>query len=291
MKTEELGRAIEDWKYYMIEEDLAERSIITYTTALYQLWEFLKSSGYEELTRGSLIDYKSYLNQKRTAGEIKVATVNTRILGIDRFLSDMECGLGDFKLKTERVQQTFMNNDLITPEEFKCMIEKARELGLYRESLILKVLGMTGIRVGELSFFTVEAVREALKTLSITVVNKKKERVIIVPKELSKELLAWAYMNRIESGILFPNKTETGVVDRTWISRNFEKVAKACGINKPCNPHQFRHLFAQTYIDKFKDPIALADLLGHSSLTTTRRYLHKSIKENSRAISSLYSER
>lgn len=289
IKVSDLPNEIEEWKLYLKEDGLSNNSIRTYTTALFQLFKFLNKKGYEELTKSSLIAYKEELDNQRKNGVIKVTTLNTKILGIDRFLLDMNTELGNFRLKTERVQQRFMLEDRLTSDDLTKLVKRALERKDFRDAMIMKTLAKTGIRVGELSYFTVESIQKALDCQCISIINKKKERIIVVPKKLCHELLNYAENNRIESGMIFPNRKGTGVTDPGHMARRFRKIALECNVNpKYCNPQNFRKLFATTYLQQTNDLIGLSDLLGHSNLATTRIYLHKTIKENNQAITELF---
>lgn len=291
MKVEDLPFLISKWKNQLEKEELADNSIKVYLTALDQLTTFLEENNYSDLTEETLLIYKNFLLKKRKDEEIKTSTINTRIIGIDRFLSDINTDLGQFRLKTERVQQKFMVEDRLTLEDLTKLIHRALEIGNLRDAMIMKTLIKTGIRISELSFFTVESVTEALKNQCIPIINKKKERIIIVPQDLCQELLEYSKKNKINAGMIFPNKKGTGITDRAHLTRRLKKIAKECGVNPNyCNPHNFRKLFATTYLDRTNNLVELSDILGHSNLATTRMYLHKSINENSQQISNLFKE-
>lgn len=291
MKVEDLPFLISKWKNQLEKEELADNSIKVYLTALDQLTTFLEENNYSDLTEETLLIYKNFLLKKRKDEEIKTSTINTRIIGIDRFLSDINTDLGQFRLKTERVQQKFMVEDRLTLEDLTKLIHRALEIGNSRDAMIMKTLIKTGIRISELSFFTVESVTEALKNQCIPIINKKKERIIIVPQDLCQELLEYSKKNKINAGMIFPNKKGTGITDRAHLTRRLKKIAKECGVNPNyCNPHNFRKLFATTYLDRTNNLVELSDILGHSNLATTRMYLHKSINENSQQISNLFKE-
>lgn len=291
MKLEDLPFLISKWKNQLEKEELANNSIKVYLTALDQLTTFLEENNYSDLTEETLLIYKNFLLKKRKDEEIKTSTINTRIIGIDRFLSDINTDLGQFRLKTERVQQKFMVEDRLTLEDLTKLIHRALEIGNLRDAMIMKTLIKTGIRISELSFFTVESVTEALKSQCIPIINKKKERIIIVPQDLCQELLEYSKKNKINAGMIFPNKKGTGITDRAHLTRRLKKIAKECGVNPNyCNPHNFRKLFATTYLDRTNNLVELSDILGHSNLATTRMYLHKSINENSQQISNLFKE-
>lgn len=120
MKIEDLEKAIEDWRQQLIEEDLERLTIRSYMTSLYQLKSFLEDHQCKDLTKEGLIDFKNALIKKREAGEYKTSTINTRLLGIDRFLNDN--GLSALKLKTERIQQKFMLEDRLAIEDLSRLV-------------------------------------------------------------------------------------------------------------------------------------------------------------------------
>lgn len=134
----------------------------------------------------------------------------------------------------------------------------------------------TGIRVSELSTITVSEVKKGIAT----VYNKGKERKVLIPRDLQVKLLHFIRKQRIKTGLVF--QTAKGkAVDRSWIWREMKKLCDRAEVNKDkVFPHNLRHLFARTYYILYKDIVKLADILGHSSIETTRIYLKESYMEH-----------
>ncbi len=139
---------------------------------------------------------------------------------------------------------------------------------MVRIEYILLTLGMTGIRVGELAFITVESLKEKMVRIQF----KNKERVILLPKTLRKLLEQYFRNQKIKEGSIFVTRTGKAM-DRRNIWVQMKKLCQGAGVlASKVFPHNLRHLFARCYYEKEKDLVRLADHLGHSSLETTRRY-------------------
>ena len=136
--------------------------------------------------------------------------------------------------------------------------------------LIMKILAMTGIRIEELSFFTVENV----KTNYIPVRNKGKERSIIIRQDLAREIRQYCRDKGIKSGAIFFCKTKGKMMAKSTIWRRMQKIAGVAKVKKnKVHAHSFRHLFAKMFLGEYNGNIAeLADIFGHSSIETTRIY-------------------
>jgi site-specific recombinase XerD len=142
--------------------------------------------------------------------------------------------------------------------------------------MIIQTICATGIRVSELSAITVSSVKKAVATIY----NKGKERQILIPRDLQVRLLNYIRKQGIKSGFVF--QTSKGkAVDRAWIWREMKKLCEVAGVCKDkVFPHNLRHLFARTFYTMYKDIAKLADILGHSSIETTRIYLKESFAEH-----------
>jgi len=139
----------------------------------------------------------------------------------------------------------------------------------------METLCSTGIRVSELEYFTVERLRSG----RIQVQNKGKNRMILMPKALKQKLLLYIRKMNIKSGYIFATKSGR-CVDRSNLWREIQIVCKEAGVNTQKGfPHNFRHLFAKVFYSVQKDIVKLADLLGHSSLETTRIYTASSFTD------------
>lgn len=152
--------------------------------------------------------------------------------------------------------------------EYERLVLEARKRGKVRMEYLLQTIGMTGIRVGELAFITVEALREKLVRIQF----KSKERVILLPKSLRNMLERYCRRCKIRSGSIFITRNGRPL-DRRTIWAEMKKLCQGAGVqDSKVFPHNLRHLFARCYYEKEKDLVRLADYLGHSSLETTRRY-------------------
>lgn len=218
-----------------------------------------------ELSKDLVMKYKSHLIESLGSTN----SVNTNIVEVDRFLKWLD--LRDFCVKKVKMQAKSSVEDILTREDYKRMLRKAKEKGDMRMFYIMKILGMTGIRVAELSFFTVES----LENEGITVFNKQKEREILLQQDLRRELRHYAKEQGIKKGYLFPSPVCEGkMLTPQCIWKNMQNLAGTARIKKKkAHAHSFRHLFAQIYLEQFpSNTPQLADIMGHNSLETTRKY-------------------
>ena len=145
----------------------------------------------------------------------------------------------------------------------------AEQRGNKRLSLILQTICGTGIRVSELQHITVEATRCGEATVSC----KGKTRSVFIVKELKQKLLRYAAEQGIRSGMIFVTRTGRAV-SRTNIWREMKSLCREAGVNpEKVFPHNLRHLFARVFYSIEKDIAKLSDVLGHSSINTTRLYI------------------
>lgn len=155
------------------------------------------------------------------------------------------------------------------------MLDYAKRTGRKKYYMLMRVLAGTGIRVGELKYITVEAVRAG----NTDVYNKGKLREIFVPNELSEALLEYCREEQIHTGILFEG-SKGEAISRNAVWQMLTKLAVRAGVDKrKVNPHSFRHLFAKTYMSKYGNLAELGDILGHSNLETTRIYTITTVEE------------
>ena len=148
------------------------------------------------------------------------------------------------------------------------MLTAAKAEGNQKLYLLMQTICATGIRVSELKYVTLEAIKSGRADVNM----KGKLRVIIIPKDLCKMLKKYAYEQRITSGSIFVTKTGRPL-DRTNIWKLMKSLCESAGVDKAkVFPHNLRHLFARTFYSIEKDIVRLADILGHSSVNTTRIY-------------------
>lgn len=259
---------LEEFRIYMEERENAPATISKY---LRDIRTFLKYAGENaEINKEILLSYKEWLIENYS-----VNSVNSMLVALNQFLSYME--LGRLKMKRIRVQrQDFMSmGKELTKEEFYILLENAKRQNKKQLVMIMETMCATGIRVSELKFFRVESVKSGI----VKIWNKGKYRFVILPQLLRQKLLRYIKKEKISSGIIF--RTRNGrEKDRSNIWREMKRLAEDSGIElQKVFPHNLRHLFARTFYRKTKNLINLADILGHSSLETTRIYASDGIKE------------
>ena len=146
--------------------------------------------------------------------------------------------------------------------------------------MIMETIAETGIRISELSFFTVKQVKQG----KIEVHNKGKYRVILLTKRLKMKLLYYIKKQKIESGIVFCTRTGKAI-DRSNVWREMKKLEQQARISgEKIFPHNLRHLFARIFYQETKNLVILAEILGHSSLETTRIYTMETIEKYQRLL-------
>ena len=179
-------------------------------------------------------------------------------------------GRGDLKVKLLKVQKAVYSRPEreMTEKEYEGLVRTAKRLGDLRMSMLLQTIGSTGIRISELKFITVES----LETGRAEIYNKGKSRVVLLPVELTRLLKKYCRKAGIRIGSIFITR-QGNPLDRSNVSKKMKQLARAAGVDAAkVFPHNFRHLFARTFYNIEKDVVRLMDLLGHSSISTTRIY-------------------
>lgn len=179
-------------------------------------------------------------------------------------------GWGDIIVKLVKVQKALFRDEAkeLNIKDYKQLVRTAERQGNTRLSLLIQTICATGIRVSELKFVTVEAVRKG----KAEVFNKGKRRMIFLPVKLCHILKRYIQKRKIESGAVFVTKTGNPL-DRSNIWRYMKSLCEKAGVDPlKVFPHNLRHLFARMFYAQEKDAYRLADILGHSSINTTRIY-------------------
>ena len=227
------------------------------------------------LSKLLLIEYRDRLREKK-----KAQTVNGYISAINAYLEFAR--RKDLKMKLLRVQRrSFLDESReLTQDEYKRLLNAAQSMNNERLYYLMLTLCGTGIRVGELKHITVEAVRRGSADISM----KGKFRTILIPKELRKRLLSYAERIRVKNGCIF--RTKSGrPLDRSNIGHEMKKLCRIAAVDpEKVFPHNFRHLFARSFYAIEKNRAHLADILGHSSVETTRIYVAVSAREQERIL-------
>lgn len=254
---------------YLVYLEQAEKSRATIEKYADVIARFVHFLGKKELSKEVVITFK----EKLVLDGYRPRTVNAMLCAINGFLGYL--GKYDLQVKGLRLQNsTFRSNDrTLSKDEYKRLLKVA--CNNERLYMVLRTICSTGIRVSELQHFTVEAV----KTGSVCIRCKGKIRKILVPEELQKELMKYCRRKNIVTGIIF--RTRNGnPLDRCYIWSEMKKLAVKAGVAKEkVFPHNLRKLFATTFYQFGNNIANLADVLGHSSIDTTRIYVMTTEKE------------
>lgn len=269
--TEEI---IKEFQQYLV---LEEKSSITIEKYIRDIRMFLGFIDGRELRKEEVLEYKRLLLERGYA----VRSVNSMLASINSFLTF--AGKPECKVKSLRVQQEIYRSDEkeLTKEEYLRLLKAAAQYPKLR--LVIETICGTGIRVSELRFFTVEAVR----TGEITVSCKSKLRIILIPEKLRKKLLDFARKENIQSGEIFIGRNGKPLRRSTiWVQ--MKSLCKEAKVKKTkVFPHNLRKLFARTFYGIEKDIAKLADILGHSNINTTRIYIISTGSEHRKKIERL----
>ena len=210
-------------------------------------------------------------------------TVNSMIVALNRFLDFI--GRSDCRVYTLRIQRKlFRRPDReLTRPEYERLVQTAERKGQQRLSLLLEAITATGIRVSEVKYLTVEAARARRAEIAL----KGKIRVILLPNKLCRKLLKYAKKQKTVSGEIFLTRNGKSL-SRRQIWSEMKNLCKFAGVEaSKVFPHNLRHLFATIFYRACKDIAKLADVLGHSSIETTRIYLVTSGTEHARQLAHL----
>ena len=260
--------AAEAFRSHMTERELGPATIAKYARAVERLLTF---AGGEVHDKATLLAFKEALGaEKRAAG-----TVNGVLAAVNTFLHF--CGYDEWRLRFLRVQRRNFADPSreLKRWEYEKLVHKALAEGDERLALLLQTLAATGVRVSEISAITVNS----LHIGQAEIICKGKRRTIVLPGKLCKTLLKYCKKVNIAAGPVFLSK-KGNAMDRSNIWKAMKRLAARAGValNKVF-PHNLRHLFARTYYKVYKDLLRLADILGHSSIETTRIYTIRSFTE------------
>lgn len=256
---------IEDYKIWLAEEEKSKNTIKKYIRDILAFYRFANGGVNEEkvISKTQVMEYKEYLEKKYA-----VSSVNSMLVAINRFLEYR--GWNNCRVRLIKCQRCIFRDEQreLTKDEYRRLVDAARKEKNYRLAMIMETICATGIRVSELEFITVEAAQKGRADINC----KGKHRVILLPDKLRKALVRYALEKNICSGYIF--RTKTGKpLDRSNIWHDMKGLCKIAGV-EPTKvfPHNLRHLFARIFYELEKNIVHLADILGHSSIDTTRVY-------------------
>lgn len=254
-----------------------EKSPATREKYLRDVQSFCAYAGDVDISKEVVIAWKTHLLERGYAA----SSINSMLASVNSLLNFL--GMTDCKVKNIRTQrQTYCAEDKeLTKTEYLRLLTVSRKNE--RLNLVLQTICGTGIRVSELQYFTVEAIRLG----KVTIDCKNKTRTILVPGKLKKILLNYAGRHGIVGGAVFVTRTGKPL-NRSNIWAAMKKLCRSAGVkSSKVFPHNLRKLFARTFYGIEKDIAKLADILGHSSINTTRIYIMTTGVEHRRKIDRL----
>lgn len=268
-------KIISDFKEHLI---LEERSTATVEKYIRDVKVFSAFVNGAEVTKEAVIEYKKHLQDSYA-----VRSVNSMLASINSLFAFL--GWHDLKVKSIKLQQQIYcpEEKELTKAEYTRLCRAAEKKHNERLSLIIQTICGTGIRVSELQYITVEAARKGEAIVSC----KAKTRSVFIVKDLQKKLLHYAAEQNIKSGMIFITRTGKPI-SRTNIWREMKALCNEAGVNpQKVFPHNLRHLFARVFYGIEKDIAKLADILGHSSINTTRIYIISTGTEHRRRMENM----
>lgn len=267
---------IDQYKDYLYEEEKAKSTIEKYIRDIKKFYSFLPKE--KTIEKKIVIEYKEFLKE-----HYKISSANSMIVAINRFFEYavwQECKVHQFKIQ----KALFCKKETyLTKEEYETLIKTAKVIGDYQLYFIMQTICSTGIRVSELQYITVQSLKKGYAEIC----NKGKSRIILLPKPLIKVLKTYCASFAISSGSVFVSKSNLPI-SRITIWKKMKNLCNIAEIEKEkVFPHNLRHLFAFTFYRLEKNLLRLAEVLGHSSIETTRIYTTTTGEEHQRLISRL----
>lgn len=267
-------KKLKRYREYLYQKELAEGTIDIYMREARRLLAFLDG---RQITKEGMIEYKKYLMKRK----IRVSTRNLCIVAANSYLKYL--GRDECRVRTERIQRRQSLSNILSGEDIRKMLFAAKREGREKYYYIIRTLSLTGMRIGELACLTVEVMVRG----RFTVENKGKVREIYLPDGLVEELHGYCNAKGITSGTVFLGR-QGHPIHRSSVNKAFVKLAEEAGVPRErVYPHSIRHLFAVTYMKQYGDLTELADILGHSSLETTRIYTLTTAEEKRKRLNEL----
>ena len=254
------GELISDFKTYLINE---EKSIATVKKYLRDITAFMLWLGVRSVEKNVVLEYKTVLIEKYAP-----ASVNSVLSSLNSFFGYNEWH--ECQVKTMKLQKQIFSSEKkeLTKAEYEKLLKAAQQKQNIKLFYLMQTICATGIRVSELKYITVDAVYRGEAAINC----KGKMRIVLLPKQLCKMLKRYIKEQDIKQGSVFVSKYGRSL-DRSNIWKLMKALCECAGVSKEkVFPHNLRHLFARTYYSMEKDVVRLADILGHSSVNTTRIY-------------------
>lgn len=257
-------KELDHFRDHLIDEERAPATVSKY---MRDAGSFAQWMGGEEIDKSSVCRYKAELQTRYSA-----ASVNSMLSSINSLFSCL--GWHELRVRALKLQRrSFADSSReLTKPEYERLLTEARHRGDERLFLLMQTICSAGLRVSELRFITVAAAEAQCADICC----KGKRRRVLLPERLCRALIRYARRRKIKSGPVFVTKSGRPL-DRANIWAAMKGLCRGAGVSeKKVFPHNLRHLFARVYYSKRMDIVRLADILGHSSINTTRIYTMES---------------
>lgn len=254
---------LQSYQNHLYIEEKSQNTIGKYIRDICTFTTWMQTQEEKDITKDCVIRYKKYLEEN-----YRPSSTNSMLTALNGFFEYMNWN--DCRVKTLKTQPNhiYAQEKEMTRTEYEKLIKTAKEQGNLRLAMIIETIGNTGIRISELASVTVEAVKAGKASISC----KGKHREVYLIHKLKGKLLDYCKKKNIKSGVIFITRNGTPV-DRSNIWAEMKKLGKKAGVDvEKVFPHNLRHFFARTYYIMHKNISYLADILGHSSINTTRIY-------------------
>lgn len=271
-------KQLEKFAQYLEENEKSKATIEKYMRDVKYFLAFVQDKTPD---KHMILEYKQHLSEKYACASANsmIASLNSYL----RFCDEHKLCVKQFKMQRDAYCSEAKE---LTKDEYFRLVRAAEQKGSITLSLIIQTICSTGIRVSELQFITVEALRKGEAVVNC----KGKTRRVFIVADLRKKLIEYVRKKRLTSGPVFITKSGKPMC-RSNIWREMKKLCRGAGVPpEKVFPHNLRHLFARTFYSIEKDIAKLADILGHNSINTTRIYIittgteHKRKLENMRLI-------
>lgn len=276
----EHGRLTEEiiigFENYLREEEHGQATVKKYVS---DVRAFAAWVGDRHVSRSIVTEWKGWLLENGYAA----TTVNGKLSALNSLF--MFLGWNDCRAKFLRIQRSLFRDDAreLTQEEYKRLLETAHSLGKNRLALLLEIIFVTGIRISEVKYLTLEAIEAGRTEINL----KGKIRIILIPEKLRIKINRYAKNQQIASGEIFLTRSGKSL-SRGQIWREMKGLCERANVEpSKVFPHNLRHLFATSFYKVCKDIAKLADVLGHSSIETTRIYLMTTGSEHEKQLNRL----
>lgn len=276
VNIEDLVDNLDTWlEEQRLNSELSQKTISKYKSSIHKFINFNSSNDIKNINKQVMLNYRDYLDEQSSS----VKSKNLWIIVLNKYLKYLN--LNNLCLKQIKTQKNFVIYKKMSVTDLQRLLRIAKREKRMQDYWIIMTLARTGIRISELKYFTVENLKKENKN-TFHYKSKGKERDVVVPKSLAMDLRKYAREQKIKSGPLFHQiKDASKPINPATVWKHLKKIAGIARVNKEVvHAHSFRHLFATVFCrNNPGNNILLADLLGHSSLETTRIYTELSIDE------------